>query len=246
MKLSDLLKKLGINLEQDVSALEEKEEDEKLSNDGKEENADTSDNNSDQGGGNDSKNAGTSEKNDDDLLEKSDNNLSEGDGKDMAVNANNDNVNNVNNSQTSDNTNVTPTPMLEPGWFNPETLQIDESKVHNQEILNALKALKGEIDRIKLQYDIDNEINKALEGLKLTVNKATFKKLLDLSNVTRDKDGNIVGIKEAIEKLRAEEPGLFAKEDPNDNPLKQGFNPVKSASNKKLSLEEAWQLRNNQ
>lgn len=138
---------------------------------------------------------------------------------------------------------------VEAGWFNLETLAIDESKIHNSEVLKAVKALKGQLDETKLQADIDASLAVALKGYKLNVKPETIKKNLDYSKIKRGDDGKIEGALEAIKELEKEEPGFFNidggeadKEDDKDNPLYEGFNPPNETgdSDGEITADDAW------
>lgn len=125
-------------------------------------------------------------------------------------------------------------PVVDAGWFDPNTLAIDETKIHNEEVLNAVKALKANSDNIIKQQKIDSSLAEAMKGLELNITEATFKKNLDLSKVQILKDGTVKGVAEAIEGLKTAEPGFFKIDGAGDkkesNPLKEGLNPATSTN----------------
>jgi hypothetical protein len=202
MKWADLLKKLGVSLEDDVPTVDGDDKGDKDNNKA------------------DKDKGGASEK---------DNNK-EGETGDTGG--------------TGDNG-----PAVEAGWFNLETLEIDETKIHNDEVLKAVKLLKEQLEEKKLQADIDAKITEHLKGRKLNVKIETIKKNLDYSKIKRGEDGNIEGVLEAIKELEKDEPGFFNinggqdnEEDEDEyNPLFEAFNPTEETDgNGEITLDEAW------
>ena len=87
---------------------------------------------------------------------------------------------------------------------------------------------------------VDDELK---TNYSLSVRPETLKSMLDLSKVTIDESGKVTGVKEAIEALKADEPGLFKDKEKESNPLKEGFNPVeKGGSDKVHSFSDAFRL----
>jgi len=210
MKWADLLKKLGVSLEDDVPTVDEDDKD------AKDKNKDDKDK------------GGASEKD----TNKEDETGDTGDTGDTGG--------------TGDTG-----PAVEAGWFNLETLEIDETKIHNDEVLKAVKLIKEQLEEKKLQADIDAKLTEHLKGRKLNVKIETIKKNLDYSKIKRGEDGKIEGILEAIKELEKDEPGFFNinggqdnEEDEyedEDNPLFEAFNPTGDTdSNGEITLDEAW------
>jgi hypothetical protein len=124
--------------------------------------------------------------------------------------------------------------LFENGWYNSESGEVDESKIKNPEVLEAIKTLTGRYQAERNQQVILNSLNDELKNYSLTVSTDTLRKVLDLSNVKMDKEGKPTGIKEAIESLKTSEPGFFKDKEKESNPLNEGFNPVE----KKTVLSE--------
>lgn len=144
-----------------------------------------------------------------------------------------ENVEVVENKGTEENGGVDMV-LFETGWFNSETGEVDESKIKNTEVLAAIKTLTGRYTQEKNQRLISDSLNDELKNYSLNVSNETLRKMLDMSEIKVDKDGKAVGVKEAIEKLKTAEPGVFKDKDKESNPLNEGFNPVE----KKTTMSE--------
>lgn len=121
---------------------------------------------------------------------------------------------------------VTDIKLFEDGWFDATSGVVNFDKIKNTEALEAIKTLTGMYNAEKEARLISDSLNETLKGYSLTVSEDTFKKVLDTSGVKIDKDGKVVGIKEAIEALKTSEPGFFKDKEKESNPLNEGFNPV--------------------
>lgn len=133
--------------------------------------------------------------------------------------------------------------MFEDGWFDEASGKIDLSKIKNEEALNAIKLLSDKYNAEKESRLISDSLNDELKNYSLAVSEDTFKKVLDTSGVKIDKDGNVVGIKEAIETLKTSEPGFFKDKAKESNPLNEGFNPVEKRSTDNVnSFSQAFKL----
>lgn len=122
--------------------------------------------------------------------------------------------------------------IFEDGWFNSETGEIVEERIRDDKVREAIKLVRDRYetaDRVeKINRAVDTEL---ATNYSLAVKPETIKKMLDLKEVQVDKDGKVIGVKEAIETLRESEPGLFKDREKETNPLKEGFNPVVKKNN---------------
>ena len=116
--------------------------------------------------------------------------------------------------------------MFEDGWFDKESGKVDFEKINNTEALEAIKTLTDMYEAEKEQRLISDSLNEELKNYSLNVSEETLKKVLDTSGVKIDKEGKVVGIKEAIDSLKASEPGFFKDKEKESNPLNEGFSPV--------------------
>ena len=133
--------------------------------------------------------------------------------------------------------------LFEDGWFNSETGEIDESKIKNQEVLSAIQSITGRYKKEKEDRMIADSLNDELKNYSLNVSEDTLRKVLDMSNVKIDKDGKVVGIKEALENLKTAEPGFFKDKEKESNPLNEGFNPVEKKNTDNIgSFSQAFKL----
>lgn len=65
-------------------------------------------------------------------------------------------------------------------------------------------------------------------------------RFINIDSLSMDNDGNVVGVKEAFAKLKADKPHLFKVAEKEINPIDNGFNPVdKVATSKPRSYAEA-------
>lgn len=129
------------------------------------------------------------------------------------------------------------------GWYDAATGKVDESKISNEEVLNAIKTLQTTYENEKKQRIISDSINTELENYSLGVSKDMLIKVLDTSGIKIGKDGKVEGVKEAIDALKTSEPGFFKDKDKESNPLNEGFNPVeKHNSDNVNSFSEAFRL----
>lgn len=87
------------------------------------------------------------------------------------------------------------------------------------------KTHKAEMDAFK----IDTAVDKAITGAK-GKNVRAIKALLNMDEITLDKDGNVVGYSEQLENLMKADDSKFLFDTPQDASL-QGFNPAASGNN---------------
>lgn len=116
--------------------------------------------------------------------------------------------------------------MFEDGWFDKASGKVDFEKIKNPEAVEAIKTLTDMYKAEKEQRLISDSLNEELKNYSLNVSEETLKKVLDTSGVKIDKEGKVVGIKEAIDSLKASEPGFFKDKDKESNTLNEGFSPV--------------------
>ena len=116
--------------------------------------------------------------------------------------------------------------IFEDGWFDEASGSVNLEKIKNPEALAAIQLLTNRYKVEKEQRLISDSLNDTLKEYSLAVSDDTLRKVLDTSGVKIDKDGKVVGIKEAIEALKTTEPGFFKDKEKESNPLNEGFNPV--------------------
>lgn len=136
------------------------------------------------------------------------------------------------------------TEIFEDGWFDETTGKIDYTKINDETVKEAVKKVESKFTSDKSQDAISRAVDDELRNnYSLSVRPETLKSMLDLSKVTIDESGKVTGVKEAIEALKADEPGLFKDKEKESNPLKEGFNPVeKGGSDKVHSFSDAFRL----
>ena len=136
------------------------------------------------------------------------------------------------------------TEIFENGWFDETTGKIDYTKINDETVKEAVKKVESKFNSDKSQDTISRAVDDELRtNYSLSVRPETLKSMLDLSKVTIDESGKVTGVKEAIEALKADEPGLFKDKEKESNPLKEGFNPVeKGGSDKVHSFSDAFRL----
>ena len=136
------------------------------------------------------------------------------------------------------------TEIFEDGWFDETTGKIDYTKINDETVKEAVKKVESKFTSDKSQDAISRAVDDEIRtNYSLSVRPETLKSMLDLSKVTIDESGKVTGVKEAIEALKADEPGLFKDKEKESNPLKEGFNPVeKGGSDKVHSFSDAFRL----
>ena len=133
--------------------------------------------------------------------------------------------------------------IFEDGWFDEASGNVDLGKIKNPEALAAIELLTNKYKVEKEQRLINDSLNDTLKEYSLAVSEDTLRKVLDTSGVKIDKDGKVVGVKEAIEALKTTEPGFFKDKEKESNPLNEGFNPVEKKNNDNVnSFSQAFRL----
>lgn len=133
--------------------------------------------------------------------------------------------------------------IFEDGWFDEASGNVDLGKIKNPEALAAIQLLTNKYKAEKEQRLISDSLNDTLKEYSLAVSEDTLRKVLDTSGVKIDKDGKVVGVKEAIEALKTSEPGFFKDKEKESNPLNEGFNPVEKKNTENVnSFSQAFRL----
>ena len=133
--------------------------------------------------------------------------------------------------------------IFEEGWFDSTSGKINFDKIKNDEVLDAIKVLNDKYVDEKNQRMINDSINDELKNYKLAVSNETFRKVLDMSGIEVDAEGKVIGVKEALDKLKSSEPTFFKDVEKESNPLNEGFSPVDKQSNSNLnSFSQAFRL----
>lgn len=133
--------------------------------------------------------------------------------------------------------------MFEDGWFDEASGNVDLGKIKNPEALAAIQLLTNKYKAEQDKRLISDSLNDTLKEYSLAVSEDTLRKVLDTSGVKIDKDGKVVGVKEAIEALKTTEPGFFKDKEKESNPLNEGFNPVEKKNTENVnSFSQAFRL----
>lgn len=133
--------------------------------------------------------------------------------------------------------------MFEDGWFDEASGNVDLGKIKNPEALAAIQLLTNKYKAEQDKRLISDSLNDTLKEYSLAVSEDTLRKVLDTSGVKIDKDGKVVGVKEAIEALKTAEPGFFKDKEKESNPLNEGFNPVEKKNTENVnSFSQAFRL----
>lgn len=133
--------------------------------------------------------------------------------------------------------------IFEDGWFNQETGKIDESKIKNPEVLGAIQQIQAKYKQEKDSRLISDKLNDELKNYSLNVSEDMFRRVLNLNDVKISKDGEVTGVKEAIESLKTAEPAFFKDKEKESNPLNEGFNPVEKKNTGAISsFDQAFRL----
>lgn len=133
--------------------------------------------------------------------------------------------------------------MFEDGWFDEASGNVDLGKIKNPEALAAIQLLTNKYKAEQDKRLISDSLNDTLKEYSLAVSEDTLRKVLDTSGVKIDKDGKVIGVKEAIEALKTAEPGFFKDKEKESNPLNEGFNPVEKKNTENVnSFSQAFRL----
>lgn len=133
--------------------------------------------------------------------------------------------------------------IFEDGWFDEASGSVNLEKIKNPEALAAIQLLTNRYKAEKEQRLISDSLNDTLKEYSLAVSEDTLRNGLDMKGVKIDKDGKVVGIKEAIEALKAKEPVFFKDKAKESNPLNEGFDPVQNKNTNNInSFSQAFRL----
>ncbi len=120
---------------------------------------------------------------------------------------------------TNDNANL----VLLDGWLK-EDGQVDYDKILDDTLKGYIKNLHERLKQVEWDYKYKMAI--AVEALKSNMyDPADADKFISTSELSIDDDGNVVGVKEAFNKLRETKPHLFKSTDSSNG--NAGFNPAK-------------------
>jgi len=120
---------------------------------------------------------------------------------------------------TTDNANL----VLLDGWLK-EDGQVDYDKILDETLKGYIKNLHERLKQVDWEYKYKMAI--AVEALKSNMyDPADADKFISTSELSIDDDGNVVGVKEAFNKLRETKPHLFKSTDSSNG--NAGFNPAK-------------------
>lgn len=120
---------------------------------------------------------------------------------------------------TNDNANL----VLLDGWLK-EDGQVDYDKILDDTLKGYIKNLHERLKQVEWDYKYKMAIS--VEALKSNMyDPADADRFISTSDLSIDDDGNVVGVKEAFNKLRETKPHLFKSTDSNNG--NAGFNPAK-------------------
>ena len=140
--------------------------------------------------------------------------------------ADNQGNNNDNTQQTGTSTDLTTgnaNLVLLDGWLK-EDGQVDYDKILDDTLKGYIKNLHERLKQVDWDYKYKMAI--AVEALKSNMyDPADADKFISTSELSIDDDGNVVGVKEAFNKLRETKPHLFKSTDSSNG--NAGFNPAK-------------------
>lgn len=133
--------------------------------------------------------------------------------------------------------------LFEDGWYDEASGNVDLGKIKNPEALAAIQLLTNKYKAEKEQRLISDSLSDEIKKYSLNVTEDTLRKVLDTSGVKIDKDGKVVGVKEALEALKTSEPTFFKDKEKESNPLNEGFNPVEKRNTGNVtSFSQAFKL----
>jgi hypothetical protein len=119
------------------------------------------------------------------------------------------------------------------GWFNVETGEIDLSKVEGEipeDVLAQFTSISESIKAGNTGKLKDAAFAETIKEYPLAVSEGIVKKMIDFDKVTIGDDNKVEGIKDQLEELKKNEPGLFKSENDGKkgSPLDEGFNPTET------------------
>jgi len=128
--------------------------------------------------------------------------------------------------------------ILGDGWLQ-ETGEVDYDKILDETLRNYIKGLNERLKQSEWDYKYKMAI--MIEAMKSGMyDTSDADKYINMSDLSIDDNGNVIGVKEAFEKLRKEKPHLFKPVEAGTNPVDTGFDPVdKKVTSKPRSYAEA-------
>lgn len=129
--------------------------------------------------------------------------------------------------------------VLGEGWLL-EDGEVDYDKISDEVLKGYIKGLNGRLKQSEWDYKYKMAI--MLEAMKSNMyDTSDADRYISMGDLSIDDDGNVVGVKEAFDKLRESKPHLFKSVViDGSNPVDTGFNPVdKKVTGKPRSYAEA-------
>lgn len=128
--------------------------------------------------------------------------------------------------------------ILSEGWLL-ENGEVDYDKILDETLRNYIKGIN---ERLKQsEWDYKYKLAIMVEAMKSGMyDTSDADKYIDMADLSVDDNENVIGVKEAFEKLRKEKPYLFKPVEKGTNPVDTGFDPVdKKVTSKPRSYAEA-------
>lgn len=117
--------------------------------------------------------------------------------------------------------------------FDEKTGLFDLKGIEDNAIKAELQKANDYTIRTANNVKIEKAFNEKLSGLKIRkgITSEVIKKMINFDDVKVDGD-NVVGLDEAFENLQKEQSGLFVQHNQSEsNPMLEGFNPVQNTDN---------------
>lgn len=128
------------------------------------------------------------------------------------------------------------------GWLL-ENGEVNYDSIIDATLRDYIKGLNERLKRSEWEYKYKTAI--MIEAMKSNMcNVSDAEKFIQIEELTIDDNGNVIGVKEAFEKLKADRPYLFKPAvTGSKNPVDVGFDPVDhKATGKPGSYAEALEL----
>lgn len=119
--------------------------------------------------------------------------------------------------------------------------KLNHDLIEDEQLRNYIISLEDRLQRVEWNYEYKMAIT--IEAMKSNMHDPNDALMyIDADNLSRDDKGNIIGVKEAFDKLRENKPHLFKSEEESNNPITTGFYPAGGPNMKPRSLREAIEL----
>lgn len=118
--------------------------------------------------------------------------------------------------------------------FNTDTGLFDLSNIDNEDLKNILKLSNDTVINTANKVKINSAINEKLATLKIRkgITVDAVRSLIKMDNITVDDKGAVKGIDDAFDALQKEQTGLFVQRNSTDSsPVLEGYNPVDNKNN---------------